>query len=251
MQARVDEIAADTFRISTFHPDFGIQFNQFLVRDDEPFLMHTGMRRMFEATRSGVAQVLDPSRVRWIGFSHFEPDECGALNEWLAIAPSAAAVCGAVGDIVMLGDFADRPARVLADGEVLATGRHRLRYLATPHFPHGWDAGFFFDEATETLFCSDLLFQPGDPEAIIEENPMPTVRAALLEGMHGPLAHDIPYTHHTGPAIERLAALAPKTIATMHGSSYRGDGARALRDLAVLLRETIGPSAGDGPGEVE
>src|SRR4029453_4203939 len=114
MQSTVTEIAPEIYRISTFHPEFGIQFNQFLVRDDEPFLMHTGMRRMFEATRSGVAQVLDPSRVRWIGFSHFEPDECGALNEWLAIAPSAAAVCGAVGDIVMLGDFADRPARVLA-----------------------------------------------------------------------------------------------------------------------------------------
>jgi flavorubredoxin len=251
MQTRVDEIAADTFRISTFHPEFGIQFNQFLVRDDEPFLMHTGMRRMFEATRSGVARVLDPSRVRWIGFSHFEPDECGALNEWLAIAPQAAAVSGVVGNLVMLGDFADRPSRALAHDEVLATGRHRLRYLATPHLPHGWDAGLFFDETTATLFCSDLLFQPGDPEPTSEADPIPAVREAILSGMKGPLAHDMPYTQRTGDGIRSLAALAPRTIAVMHGPSYRGDGARVLRAYADVLRETIGPGAADGPGEVE
>jgi flavorubredoxin len=250
MQTRVDEIAADTFRISTFHPDFGIQFNQFLVRDDEPFLMHTGMRRMFEATRSGVARVMDPSRVRWIGFSHFEPDECGALNEWLAIAPDAAAVSGVVGNLVMLGDFADRPSRVLAHKEVLVTGRHRLRYLATPHVPHGWDAGFFFDETTATLFCSDLLFQPGDPQSLTEADPIPGVREAILSGMKGPLAHDMPYMRETDAAIRSLAALAPRTIAVMHGPSYRGDGAQVLRAYAMVLGETIGAATG-GPREVE
>jgi flavorubredoxin len=235
------EIAPATYRISTFHPEFGIQFNQFLVVDEEPFLMHTGMRRMFDATVAGVRVVMDPARVRWIGMSHFEPDECGALNEWLALAPRAQAVCGTVGALVMFGDYADRPPRVLADGEVLATGRHRIRYLATPHVPHGWDAGFYFDETTATLFCSDLLFQPGDPPPLAEDDPIPAVRASILAGMQGPLAHDVPYTHRTDGVLRRLAALAPKTLATMHGSTYRGDGAKVLAALADVLRETIGP----------
>ena len=250
MQARVDEIAPDTFRISTFHPEFGIQFNQFLVRDDEPFLMHTGMRRMFASTLDGVRRVIDPAALRWIGFSHFEPDECGALNEWLAIAPRAAAVSGVVGNLVMLGDFADRPSRALADGEVLVTGRHRIRYLATPHVPHGWDAGFFFDESARTLFCSDLLFQAGNPEPLRLESPLPEVRAALLVGMQGPLAHDMPYTRSTDRVLQSLAALAPATLAAMHGSSYRGDGAAVLRELAALLREILG-AAEDGSARVE
>jgi flavorubredoxin len=241
MRTRVDEIAPGVFRISTFHPDFGIQFNQFLVRDEQPFLMHTGMRRMFEATLGGVRQLIDPARLRWIGFSHFEPDECGALNDWLAAAPSAQAVSGAVGCMVMLGDFADRPSRALADGEVLPIGAHRMRYLSTPHLPHGWDAGLFFEETTGTLFCSDLLFQGGDPEPLTERDPMPGVRAAILAGLEGPLAHDVPYTHHTHALIGRLAALAPRTLAAMHGASYRGDGAKVLGELAGVLRETIGP----------
>jgi len=242
MRARVDEIAPDVFRISTFHAAFGMQFNQFLVRDDEPFLMHTGMRRMFDATLDGVRRVIDPARLRWLGFSHFEPDECGALNEWLGTAPAAQAVSGVVGNLVMLGDFADRPSRALADGEVLATGRHRLRYLATPHLPHGWDAGLFFDETTRTLFCSDLLFQPGDPEPLAEQSPIPLVREAIRTGLAGPLAHDVPYTHRTDGMLRDLAALAPTTLAAMHGASYRGDGRAVLEELADVFRQTIGPA---------
>lgn len=241
MRTRVDEIAPDIFRISTFNPDFGIQFNQFLVRDEQPFLMHTGMRRMFEATLGGVRQLIDPRRLGWIGLSHFEPDECGALNDWLAVAPAAQALSGVVGCAVMLNDFADRPPRVLAHGEVLAIGTRRLRFLATPHLPHGWDAGFFFEETTRTLFCSDLVFQPGDPEPLTRADPIPGVRASILAGQAGPLAHDIPYTHHTDAALRSLAALAPETLAIMHGASYQGNGAKVLRDLADVLRETIGP----------
>lgn len=150
MNSSVIEIAPDTYRISTFHPQFGIQFNQFLLVDEQPFLMHTGMRRMFGATLDGVRQVMDPARLRWIGYGHFEPDECGALNEFLAVAPQAQAVSGFVGAMVMLGDFADREARALADDEVIDTGRHRLRFLSTPHLPHGWDAGLYFDESERT-----------------------------------------------------------------------------------------------------
>jgi flavorubredoxin len=241
MDPRVDEIAPDTFRISTFHPDFGIQFNQFLLRDEEPVLVHTGMRRMFAATLEGVRHLVDPAQLAWIAYSHFEPDECGALNEWLAVAPRARPLAGVVGAHVMLADFSDRPARVLEHGETIATGSHRLRFLATPHLPHGWDAGLYFDEHCRTLFCSDLLFQPGDPAPLREDDPIPAARAAILAGLESPLAHDLPYTHHTDGVMRSLAALEPATLAVMHGASFRGDGARVLAELAGVLREALGP----------
>ena len=243
MDATVTEIAPDTFRISAFHPDYGIQFNQFLVRDDEPFLMHTGLRRSFATTLAAVERVIDPATLRWIGFSHFEPDECGALNEWLAIAPRAAALTGGVGAMVMLQDFADRPPRTLADDEVVTLGRHRLRYLATPHVPHGWDAGFFFDETEGTLFCSDLFFQPGDPAPLVERGLVERARDAIRAGSAGPLANDLPYGPRTDRALARLAGLAPRTLAIMHGSSYRGDGAAALRALADVFAAELGGTA--------
>jgi flavorubredoxin len=240
MDTTVTEIAPQTFRISTFHPDFGIQFNQFLIADDEPFLMHTGMRRMFETTRAAVARVLDPSTLRWIGFSHFEPDECGALNEWLRTAPRAQALASQVGKVVMLDDYADRPARPLADGEILPLGRHRLRFLATPQVPHGWDAGLYFDETERTLLCSDLFFQPGDPAPLTEDDVVGPARAAIAGNLHGPLAKDMPYTPYTDATLQRLADLEPRTFAVMHGSSFRGDGRQALRALAASIKELLG-----------
>ena len=243
MQATTTEIAPGIYRISALHPGFGIQFNQFLVTGDEPMLIHTGMRQSFDVTVAGVRAVMDPSLLRWIGFSHFEPDECGALNQWHALAPRAQTATGVVGTMVMLSDFADRQARAVADGEVLELGGSRMRYLATPHFPHGWDAGLWFEERSRTLFCSDLLFQPGDPAPLTSADIMPIVRVAIVEGAKGPLAHDIPYTHETDAQLQRLAALSPATLAIMHGSSVRGDGAQLLRDYARTLRETIGPHA--------
>jgi flavorubredoxin len=235
----VTQIAADVFRLSTFAPDYGIQFNQFLVRDDEPFLMHTGFKRDFASIRTAVATLLDPARLRWLGFSHFESDECGALNEWLTTAPEALAVCGVVGATVNLADFALRPARPLADGEVLMTGRHRLRYLATPHVPHGWDAGLFFDETTRTLFTSDLFFQPGQPEPLTTGDIVGAAREAMIGGQSGPLANDMPYTPYTDATLQRLAALEPRILATMHGSSFSGDGGRAVRELAETIRTVL------------
>ena len=239
MKTDVTEIARGVHRISTFHPDFGIQFNQFLVADDEPFLMHTGMRRSFQSTLAGVRQVLDPSLLRWIGFSHFEADECGALNDWLALAPHAQAVCSFVGALVSVNDFAARPPRALADGEVLAIGAHRLRFLATPHVPHGWDAGLFFEESERTLFCSDLFFQPAEPPPLTEGDIVGPAADAMRAGAKGPLANDIPYTPYTDATLQRLAALEPPTLAVMHGSSFRGDGAHAIRELAALLRTEL------------
>ena len=235
----VTEIAPDVYRISTFAPEYRIQFNQFLVKDDEPFLMHTAFRKLFPLTREAVATVIDPALLRWIGFSHFEPDECGALNEYLRVAPRAEPVTSFVGAHVMLADFSDKPPRVLADGEVIDTGRHRLRFISTPHVPHCWDAGLFFEERDRTLFCSDLFFHPGDPEALTESDVVGRARAAMEHGRSGPMANDVPYTPLTGKTLERLAALAPRTLAVMHGSSFSGDGAGAIRDLSRVFHELL------------
>jgi flavorubredoxin len=243
MESKVTEIAPDVFRISTFHPDYGIQFNQFLLRDDEPFIMHTGFKKMFPITLEAVASVIKPEKLRWIGFSHFESDECGALNEWFKVAPHAEAACSVVGAMVMVNDFADKPPRALSDGEVLEIGRHRLRFLATPHVPHCWDAGLFFDETDRTLLCSDLFFHPGDPEPLTESEIVGRARAAIVEGLSSPLAKDMPYTPYTDSTMHRIAALEPKTLALMHGSSFRGDGRAAILDLASVIKETLGKPA--------
>ena len=237
MESNIMEIAPDIYRISTFHPDFGIQFNQFLIKDDEPFIMHTGMKKMFAVTREAVASLIEPAKLRWIGFSHFESDECGALNEWLNLAPNAQAVCSFVGAMVTVNDFADRPARALADNEVFAIGSHRLKFLATPHLPHGWDAGLFFEERDKTLLCSDLFFHPGDPEPLTESDVVGRASTSITEGMAGPLANDMPYTPYTDATLRRLADLEPRTLALMHGSSFRGDGRRAILDLAGVIQE--------------
>jgi flavorubredoxin len=244
MNSKVTEIAPDVYRISTFHPAYGIQFNQFLIKDDEPFLMHTGFKKMFSVTLEGVSSVIAPSELRWIGFSHFESDECGALNEWLGTAPHAQAVCSFVGAAVTVNDFADRPARALSDGETLEIGRHRLRFLATPHVPHCWDAGLFFEENDQTLLCSDLFFHPGDPEPVIESGVVERARESIIAGMSGPLAKDMPYTPYTDSALQRLAALEPQTLALMHGSSFRGDGRAAIISLAEIIKEIIGRPEG-------
>jgi len=238
----VDEIAADVFRISTFVPEANLHFNQFLVRDDEPLLFHTGMRWLFPAVRDAVAQLMNPAALSWIGFSHFESDECGSLNEWQMLAPQATAVCGYVGKTVSVDDVvAARPARGLSDGEVFSTGKHRFRYLATPHVPHCWDAGLLFEETQRTLFCSDLLHQNGQVEPLTTTDVVGRFRQTLETYEKGPFAGYMPYTHSTPAIVERLARLEPKTLAVMHGSVYAGDGARAIRDMGEVLREVLGP----------
>ena len=239
MKANVTEIASDVYRVSTFHPEYKIQFNQFLIKDDEPFMMHTGFKKMFPITLEGVRSLIDPVKLRWIGFSHFESDECGALNDFLRVAPNAQAVCSFVGAMVMINDFADRPPRPLNDNEVLEIGRHRLRFLATPHVPHAWDAGLFFEETDRTFLCSDLFFHPSDPEPLIESDVVGRARESMIGALSSPLAKDMPYTPYTDSTLQRLAALEPQTLALMHGSSYRGDGRKAILELADVIRETL------------
>ena len=238
--AKVHEIAPDLYRISIYVPDFDLQFNHFLVRDEEPLLFHAGYQRFFPELREAVATLLPPSQIRWISFSHFESDECGALNHWLEIAPAAQAAATVVGVLVSLSDFAIRPPRGMADGETISTGKYRFRMCSTAHLPHGWDAGVLFEETQRTLLCSDLFHHVGDVEPLTESDIVGRSRAAMTEYQKGPLANYVPYTPLTGRILEKLAALEPATLATMHGSSFRGDGARALRDLGVALRDTFG-----------
>ncbi len=241
---KLDEIAADIYRISVYVPEINLQFNHFLVKDDEPLLFHTGLRQMFPLLREAVGKVIDPASLRWISFSHFESDECGALNHWLGIAPQAQPVTAMIGALVNLNDYSDRPARVVSETDVLATGKYRFRYISTPQLPHGWDAGVMFEETQATLFCSDLFHHNGDVEPLTRSSVLDKVREALTQYQAGPLANYMPYTARTGKMLRQLAALKPRRLAIMHGSSYEGNGEQALLDLAGVMRDTL---AGDEP----
>jgi flavorubredoxin len=244
MTARIDEVAPDLYRISLFVPDFDLQFNHFLVRDDEPLLFHTGMRGMFRAVRDAVATLIDPADLRWISWSHFEVDECGALNEWLTAAPKATPVCGELGAMVNIADFSNRPPRGLKRDEVLATGRHRFRFVPTPHLPHGWDAGVLFEESDRVLLCSDLLHQLGDVEPLTSNDIIDRYRQALETYQRSPVLMDyVPYTDNTRRQLATLAALQPRTLAVMHGSTFVGDGAAALMASAEVIQRVSGVSA--------
>jgi len=237
---RIDEIAPDVYRISVFVPEIKLQFNHFLIKDEEPLLYHAGLRRMFPLLHEAVKTLLDPTLIRWIGFSHFEVDECGALNEWLQIAPHAQAVCSEVGALVNMADFALRPALAMENGQVLETGKRKYRFIRTPHLPHGWDAGVMFEESGKTLLCSDLFHQNGDLVALTDKDILENHKSSLLVYEKGPLMDYTPYTHKTKGMLDELASLQPKTLATMHGSSFFGDCARALRELDEVMKEIWG-----------
>lgn len=238
--AEIDEVGPDLFRISIFVPDFQLQFNHFLVRDDEPMLFHTGMKMIFPQVHGAVESLIDPSELRWIGFSHFEVDECGSLNQWLELAPGAEPVCSQVCAEVNMRDYADRSARGLSEDDVLETGEYRFRFIPTPHVPHGWDAGVMFEETERTLLCSDLLHQNGDVEAVNDTGVIDRVAESLRTYEAGPLAGYMPYGAHTHEQIEKLAALEPRILATMHGSTYVGNGAEALRQFDGVIEELYG-----------
>lgn len=238
---QITEVAPDLFRITTYLEPLNLQFSQFLVRDAEPLLYHTGPRALFPAVKEAVASLIDIRALRWIGFSHCEADECGSLPEWQQLAPQSEAVCSLVGKLVSVDDcLALRPAKGMADGEVLETGKYRFRFLATPHVPHCWESGLMFEETQRTLLCSDLFHQGGNVEPVTHSDVVGRCRDVLVEYQQGPLANYMPYCTLTDPTIQRLAALHPKTVATMHGSVYVGDGAQALHDLASVVRAVLG-----------
>ena len=234
------EIAPDLYRISIFAQWGNFQFNHSLVKDDEPLLFSTGLRRMHAEIREAVSKLINPSELRHISFSHFESDECGSLHEWLTAAPKADVICSQVGALVNMNDFIGREARSLADGGTLATGKYRFRYCQTPHLPHGWDAGVLFEETQRTLLCSDLFHHMGDVEPLTTADVVGRSRQAMKEFQAGILAEYVPYTPLTAQNLKKLADLNPKTLAVMHGSSFTGDCARALDDLNVMFREVFG-----------
>jgi flavorubredoxin len=238
--AVVTEIAPDVYRISVYVTRANLQFNHFLVKDDEPLLFHTGLRGMFPEVREAISTLIDPSRLRSVSFSHFESDECGALQEWLAVAPHAEVVCSDLGALVSVNDFIGRPARGLEDGAALSTGKYRFRFCRTPHLPHGWDAGVLFEETQRTLLCSDLFHQNGDVEPLTESDVVGRSQQSMRDYQSGILAEYVPYTPLTARNLTKLAELKPTTLAIMHGSSFRGDGARALEELNVAFREVFG-----------
>src|SRR5688572_6128630 len=231
METKIAEIAAGIYRLSTYVPDIappaGFTFNQFLVLGDEPLMFHTGLRKMFPLNRDALSRIIPPERLRWITFGHFEADECGAMNEWLAVSPQATPAHGQTGCQVSLDDFADRTPRVLADGEFIDLGGgKRVRYIDTPHTPHGWDAGVMLEESTRTLMCGDLFTQLGDGPALTEGDVVGPAIAAEDMFQYSSLAPGM------GKTIRRLSEFAPRTLALMHGPSFAGDGAAALRALA-------------------
>ncbi len=241
MQTRVQEIADGIYRLSTFVPEVaapaGFTFNQFLVTGEAPLLFHTGPRRMFPLVRDAVARVMPVERLRWIGYGHFEADECGAMNEWLSVAPHAQAVQGQTGTMVSLADMADRAPRALMDAEVIDLGGKRVRWIDTPHTPHGWDAGVMFEEATGTLLCGDLFTQTGDGPGLIEGDIVgPAIAAEAVFGYSS-------LNPRMGATLLGLAGLAPRTLALMHGPAFTGDGAAALRALGKDYERRRQPEA--------
>ncbi len=231
METRISEIADGIYRLSTFVPEVappaGFTFNQFLVLGDEPLMFHTGLRKMFSLNHDALARIIPPERLRWIAFGHFEADECGAMNEWLAAAPQATAAHGQTGVNVSLNDFADRAPRVLQDGEVIDLGGgKRVRFIDTPHTPHGWDAGVLYEESTGTLLCGDLFTQVGHDSALTDGDIVGPAAAAEDIFRYSALNPGM------GATIRGLADLAPHTLALMHGPSFAGDGAAALNALA-------------------
>jgi flavorubredoxin len=230
MQTSVHEIAEGVYRLSTCVPEIGpggFTFNQYLLDGDEPLLFHTGPRRMFPLVAEAVAKVLPLERLRWVSFGHVEADECGAMNQWLAAAPSAQVLFNALGCMVSVDDLADRPPVPVADDSPRDIGGHRMRTIVTPHVPHGWEAQVLYDETTATLLCGDLFSQFGDGPALVHDADMigPALAADDLFGATC-------LTASTAPALRGLADLAPRTLALMHGPAFAGDGAAALRGLA-------------------
>ena len=232
----INEIADGIYRINTPLPPGvvpgGFSFNQYLIVDDAPMLFHTGPRKMFPLVREAVQSVLPVERLRYIAFSHVESDECGSLNEWLAVAPGSEPLCGQIAAMVSIEDLADRAPRALADGEILSLGKHSVQWFDTPHLPHAWECGFMFEESTRTLLCGDLFAQPGTGDAPLTESDILGPSEAFRRQMD--------YFSHTRNArtmLERLAATSPTTLACMHGSAWRGDGASLLLALGESLEK--------------
>jgi flavorubredoxin len=234
----IHEIADGIYRINTPISIPGgpgqFSFNQYLILDSEPMLFHTGPRRLYPLVQEAVSRVMPLQKLKYVGLSHFEADECGALNAFLAAAPQAVPICGQIAAMVSVGDFADRPPRALTNGEELSLGRHTVRWFDTPHMPHAWECGLMMESSTKTFFCGDLFTQGGPGDVALTESdilgPSEDFRKPMDYFAHAP---------HTYAILERLAREQPTTLACMHGSAWRGDGAALLRALAAALAAAL------------
>jgi flavorubredoxin len=236
VETRVDEIADGIYRISTFLPEVAEP-----AKAEEPLLFHTGMKSLFPVVSQAVERVVPVDRLRWIAFGHVEADECGAMNEFLGAAPHAEVAHGLLGCEVSLNDLADRPPRPMAHGEVLDLGgkqvRRRVRHFNTPHVPHGWDSRVIYEETTGTLFCGDLFTHIGNGPAVTGDDLVE--RALDAESAF----RQTSCLTAAVTTLRSLADLRPRTLAVMHGSSFHGDGATALRALADGFEERFSPEA--------
>lgn len=211
--AQIDHIADGIYRISSFAPTPDMSFNQFLIADEHPALIHTGMYPMYEDVRRAVAEILDPTRLEYIIVPHFEADECGGMGRFVTEAQQAVLVCSMVGALVNLTqwDYAG-PVRGVQDGDVIDLGAHRLRFLETPHVHH-WDSLMVVDETSNSLFPSDLFGHPGDQPAIVQENLSKQMCQWYREV--GIFAAAEPVLR----VVERLEKLNLRWVHPMHGGS--------------------------------
>jgi len=231
LATRVDEIADGIYRINTPVDVLGgFSFNQYLIVDDSPLLFHTGMKQMFPAVKAAVDTVLDSASLRYIAFSHYEADECGSLNDWLETAPNAQPLCSELAAMLSVNDTAIRPARGMHDGETLTLGSKTVKWIDTPHLPHGWETGYLMETSTGTLFCGDLFTQGGHGDVAVTEDDI----LEPSEAFRAPMDY-FSHTKHVEPLMEKLASEQPRTLAVMHGSAWRGDGGTLLRALGARL----------------
>ncbi len=229
----IEEISEGIFRIHTPVPPSpssgGFSFNQFLIVDEAPLLFHSGPRRMFPLVREAVAKILPLERMRYFSFSHCESDECGSVNEFLALCPQAVPLCGEINAMIN-GDLFDRPPKVLQHGETLSLGKHQVQWFDAPHLPHAWECGYLFEDATKTLLCGDLFTQGGAYHP-------PVTESDILEPSEA-YRKQLDYFSQAKNVVQLMAPLAqtrPTTLACMHGSAWKGDGEKLLTELARRL----------------
>jgi len=224
----IDEVAEDIYRVNAVLPDSPVSYSFFVVRDEEPALVETGFAALFEDAITAVRSIVDPRTIRHVVVPHLEGDESGALNRFLEVAPHATPLCSPIG-MLTLPDFASRPPRPIADGDSVAMGRHSLRFITTPYV-HQWDSMLAFDDATGTLFSSDLFIEAGDGPAIADDD-----RSDAMLGLYGEIGL-LPSRAHLDMALDKIEALHPRTLACHHGSVKGGHVdtyIAALRGLEV------------------
>ncbi len=241
---RIDEIVDGIYRISTFSPENGITFNQFLIDDEQPALIHTGTYDHYDGVRAAIAEVIDPARLAHVVLLHWEGDENGGMDRFMSEAPRSLLVGSALSIMLNAHGFGlHERVQGFTDGQTLDLGSHRLRFLETPHVHH-WDSMMIFEESTRSLFPSDLYLQPGDQPPVTSEN----LSAEMLEVYRavGIFAHEDPVR----AVAERIERLAPAWIHAMHGATITGDalpyytGALHDHDFAyqgLLLGRPVAP----------